>query len=143
FSHWLQKPAGADEPVDDREVAGVGIACSRIGDDAHHGRVLLVRLGLPRLDVAGCDEVEETVRLEMYGARSATSEQLGHGGLARARRPRDNQNRSIGRAGHAAMLRIAFDFESPAHGDRGSKCDAVRVLKPLPSNQAWRQWDAA
>lgn len=61
----LEEPARDDDAVDDREVAGRGVARRCLSDDLHHGLVLLVRLLLPRLYVAGADEAKEGIRFQM------------------------------------------------------------------------------
>ena len=65
----LEEPARDHDPVDDREIGRVGIAGGGRGDDLHHDRVLRERFGLPWLDVAGSDEVEEPVGLKVDRAR--------------------------------------------------------------------------
>ena len=61
----FEEPPRDHDPVQDREISGNRVARSGIPDDLHHDVVLLVGLGLPRLDVAGGDDLEEVVGLEV------------------------------------------------------------------------------
>jgi hypothetical protein len=51
-----------------------------------------MRLGQPRLDVAGADELEEAVRLDRDRAFAARRDGTRNGRLARARRAGEDQD---------------------------------------------------
>src|SRR5881394_1289284 len=97
----LEEPTRDDDPVHDGEVARLGIGCGGRGDDLHHSGILIVRLRLPRLDVAGADEAKEVVCFKVNRPGEAGKEGGSGRRLADPRRPGEDQDGNVVRHGSA------------------------------------------
>lgn len=102
----LKEPSWAHNPIDDREVAGVGVVCCGLSDDLHDDCVLLVRLRPPRLDVASLDEVEELIGFDMDSTMPLGCKKPSYGGLAGAWSPGEDQHRVLIGGAHATRNTI-------------------------------------
>src|SRR5947199_6808153 len=87
-----EEPVRTDNAVDDREVTAVRVPRRRRRDNAHHRHVLLMRLGLRRLDVSRIDDSEEPICFEMNGTLRLGGKQTRRRGLPSARWSGENEN---------------------------------------------------